>query len=72
MTADEITTRDLWAGSPAQGCKSSCFCPVPEVCWNLTPEEVAIEVQRRKDAGFVVVERSQGGITAVSYERTSE
>lgn len=64
------TTRELWTGSPAQNCPSSCHCPVPEVCRNLTPQERETETQRRTDAGFVEKHTPRNGYTAISWEKS--
>jgi hypothetical protein len=52
MTDDALTIRQLWTDSPSKQCKADCFCPLPEFCYNLTPQQRHDERLRRIEAGI--------------------
>lgn len=64
------TIRDLWEAERKAGweCRQSCFCPVPEVCRENTPEQTVAMRIRREDAGIVQTETPHNGITVISWE----
>ena len=57
----------LWEASPIQNCRQSCYCPLPEHCREITPEQYAIEVKRREDAGWVETHTPRGSITVIDW-----
>ena len=64
--------RELWAASPVRTeCRQSCFCPVPEVCRVLTPEQVEGERTRRIEAGIYEIAIQRDGFVAVHYEASA-
>jgi hypothetical protein len=64
--------KPLWDGSPAQQCQASCYCPVPELCRNLTAEQVQAEREKREAAGIIEVRTPHDGITVITYESTHD